>query len=209
MNYRDFLQQLIYRLLTPVITALTRCGVTPNMVTFVGFLVNVVAAVLFYMAAPDGSPRPRGFLWGGCVLLFAGLFDMVDGRLARVSGRTSLFGALWDSTLDRYSELCTLLAIAAFAFRCGAECLALCTLAAVVGSLMVSYVRARAEALGAECKVGLMQRPERVVLTAAAAVAYGATGEMLCLTIPIALMAVLANLTAVWRVAHCRKQLQQ
>ena len=145
--------------------------------------------------------------WGGATILFAGLFDMMDGRLARVSGKSSVFGALWDSTLDRYSEMVSLFGVSVVFLYCDWFWMGIATYAAIQGSVMVSYVRARAEGLGIECKVGLLQRPERVVITALAAIASGATGNLWWLAGGMLVIAVLANLTACWRIAHCHKVL--
>ena len=109
MNYRDFLQKVIYVIINPIIKAMIRLHITPNIVTFIGFIGNIVAAGFFVEAALTQSLELLG--WGGLIILAAGLFDMMDGRLARMSGKSSLFGALWDSTLDRYSELVSLFGI--------------------------------------------------------------------------------------------------
>lgn len=109
MNYRDFLQKVIYVIINPIIKAMIHLHITPNIVTFVGFVGNIVAAAFFIEAALTQNLVHLG--WGGIIILVAGLFDMMDGRLARMSGKSSLFGALWDSTLDRYSELVSLFGI--------------------------------------------------------------------------------------------------
>jgi CDP-diacylglycerol--glycerol-3-phosphate 3-phosphatidyltransferase len=210
MNYRDFLQKIIYYCIDPVVRLLAWLHITPNMVTFGGFVGNVVAAALFILAASQqcGFHAMTLVGWGGAIVLFAGLFDMLDGRLARVSGQSSRFGALWDSTLDRYSELVTLGGIAYYFLATGLSVTGIWTFAALVGSVMVSYVRARAEAIGIECKVGLMQRPERVVLTALGAIATALTLDILWLAAAMAIIALLANATAFYRVWHCYKQLR-
>ena len=147
----------------------------------------------------------------GGVILFAGLFDMMDGRLARMGGMSSTFGALWDSTLDRYSELCTLFGICYYLLmqQNDWQWAGVVTFAAMVGSVMVSYVRARAEGLDIECKVGLMQRPERVVVTAVGAIFCGVCANVWVLVVPMIIIAVLANITAFWRVIHCYKVLTE
>ena len=142
------------------------------------------------------------------------LFDMMDGRVARVGKMSSTFGALYDSVLDRYSELVTLFGIFYYLMLQGYLWGSIITFIALIGSLMVSYVRARAEGLGLECKVGFMQRPERVVLTALGAMFCGIFGDctlfdpMLILIVPMAVIAILANLTAFARLAHCYKLLK-
>ena len=230
MNYRDFLQKVIYVMINPLINTMIKLGITPNIVTFVGFVGNILAAAIFIDAAwtlgldgvVDGSLATvestsaftlQGCLaeigWGGFIILAAGLFDMMDGRLARMSGKSSLFGALWDSTLDRYSELVSLFGICLVFIQVDQDgnwfWMGVVTFAAMIGSVMVSYVRARAEGLDIECKVGLMQRPERVVVTAVTAMLTGITGDLWWLAGGMILIAVLANITAFWRVAHCYK----
>lgn len=208
MNYRDFLQKVIYHVIDPLISGMIRIGLTPNLVTIIGFALNVAAAVMIIYAGYayiGGNTALLG--WSGAVILFAGLFDMMDGRLARRGNMSSAFGALLDSTLDRYSELCTLFGITLYLLQTGWFWSGVITFAALVGSIMVSYVRARAEGLGIECKVGLMQRPERVVLTALGAVLCGVCGNVWALVVPMAVIAALANITAFWRVAHCYRVL--
>ena len=210
MNYRDYLQKLIYTLINPIIKGMIKMGITPNMVTTIGFVGNVVAAFLFIHAS-QLSPISMGFSWigwGGAILLFSGLFDMMDGRLARLGNMSTTFGAFWDSTLDRYSELFSLFGITLYLMTASGIWAGVITFLALVGSIMVSYVRARAEGLGIECKVGLMQRPERVVVTAFAAIITGLTSNLWWLIGGMTLIAVLANITAFWRVAHCYKQLK-
>lgn len=205
MNYRDFFQRLVYKLSDPLLRLLLRLGVTPNVVSLCGFAGNAMAAWLFVLAADDH----RLVLWGGIVVLLSGLFDMMDGRLARLGGLSSPFGALLDSTLDRYSELLTLSAIALLLLRAGAawQWAGIATMAAITGSMMVSYVRARAEGLGIACKGGIMQRPERVVVTALAAMATGVTANLAWMAAGMAVMAVVANITALQRILHCKKEL--
>jgi CDP-diacylglycerol--glycerol-3-phosphate 3-phosphatidyltransferase len=187
-----------------------RIGITPNIVTTIGLIGNIIAAGFFIYAAQHDCDMPSIF-WGGIIILLAGLFDMMDGRLARMGHMTSTFGALLDSTLDRYSEMVTLMGIVLiftehpddYWFSMG-----IVTFTALLGSVMVSYVRARAEGLQIECKVGLMQRPERVVVTAITAILTGATKNLWWLAGGMMTIAVLANLTAFWRIAHCYKVLK-
>ena len=214
MDYRTPIQQFIYFVINPLIKGMIRIGITPNIITFIGLLGNIAAMVLFLYAAQylEDGQAPLAFSligWGGAVILFAGIFDMMDGRLARMGNMSSTFGALWDSTLDRYSELITLFGICIILIKAGWFWMGVITFLAMVGSVMVSYVRARAEGLGIECKVGLMQRPERVVVTAVVAIITGITDNLWWLSGGMVLIAVLANLTAFWRIEHCRKQLNK
>lgn len=214
MDYRTPIQQFIYFVINPLIKGMIRIGITPNIITTIGLLGNIAAMGLFLGSARclEAGETQQAFSligWGGAVILFAGLFDMMDGRLARMGNMSSTFGALWDSTLDRYSELITLFGICIVLIKAGWFWMGVVTFLAMVGSVMVSYVRARAEGLGIECKVGLMQRPERVVVTAVVAIITGITGNLWWLSGGMILIAVLANLTAFWRVEHCRKQLNK
>ena len=215
MNYRDFLQKVIYHVINPLISALIKLHITPNIITFVGLLLNLLATALFIYAAVYAPQQLNLIGWGGAVILFAGLFDMIDGRLARVGGMQSTFGALWDSTLDRYSELFTLFGIAIYLLLNGSVWSGVITFAAMVGSVMVSYVRARAEGLAIECKVGFMQRPERVVVTSVGALLCGCCADCVSfdplwlLIVPMYLIAILANITAFWRIAHCYRVLNE
>ncbi|MBQ8673571.1 MAG: CDP-alcohol phosphatidyltransferase family protein [Bacteroides sp.] len=214
MNYRDFLQQVIYKIINPIVRGMIKVGITPNFITTTGLLLNIAAACLLIYAAIEAPGNLAYVGWAGGVILFAGLFDMMDGRLARLGNMSSTFGALYDSVLDRYSELFTLFGIVFYLFLEGYLWGAIIAFVALIGSLMVSYVRARAEGLGLECKVGLMQRPERVVLTALGALFCGIMGgcqsfdPMLILIVPLAVIALLANVTAFVRIAHCWKLLQ-
>lgn len=148
---------------------LARLGVTPNTLTFIGLLLSVLTAVII----------AQGFLVvGGVLVLFAGIFDMFDGAVARVRNAATTFGAFFDSTFDRYSESIIFLGLLLYALQhpglhdvlwpVGNEQIWMITLIyiALLGSLMVSYTKARAEGLGLECKTGLLARPERVVILA-------------------------------------------
>jgi CDP-diacylglycerol--glycerol-3-phosphate 3-phosphatidyltransferase len=141
----------------PIVRLLSRTPLTPNAITWLGFFITIGAAVLIVT---------EHFLAAGIVVLVAGLFDLLDGALARVRGQVTRFGAILDSTLDRLSEavlLLGLLAVFAREHQVGESILVGVTM---LGSLMVSYIRARMEGLGIECKAGLFTRPERVVILA-------------------------------------------
>ena len=216
MNYRDYLQKVIYVIINPIIKGMIRIGLTPNIVTTLGFIGNLVATACFLWAAwlfKNNSVELQLFFrligWGGFIILLAGLFDMMDGRLARMGNMSSTFGALWDSTLDRYSELVTLFGILMVFVEVDWFWMGIITFLAIVGSIMVSYVRARAEGLQIECKVGLMQRPERVVVTALVAIIAGATANLWWLAGGMILIAVLANITALWRLLYCYQVLKK
>lgn len=218
---RDSLQQAIYKVINPFVRLLIKMHVTPNAVTTIGFLGNVAAAALAVAAgygAANGQTVDYSLLtWAGALIIGFSLFDMLDGQVARLGGMVSAFGAMYDSVLDRYCELFTLGGIAYYFIGCGDLISALVTFLALVGSIMVSYVRARAEGLGIECKIGFMQRPERVVVTSLAVLATGITGmnldaasdfnPNLILLAAMGIIAVFANMTAFARIAHCRRAL--
>lgn len=184
--FPDFLKQLVLRLLDAPTALLVRARVHPNVLTTLGFLVTIAAGVAFFL---------REVRLGGAIVILAGVFDILDGRVARETGLASKFGSFYDSTLDRISELviyCSLLAL----FRDSAHAwMVYVVFAAAGGALMVSYTRARAEALGIPCKVGLMQRPERVV-----GLGVGAMLGPIPLMVVLILLAVLSIFTAVERI---------
>ncbi|EFA98397.1 CDP-alcohol phosphatidyltransferase family protein [Hoylesella timonensis] len=210
MKYRDYLQESIYKIINPVIHGMIKIGITPNMVTTIGFLGNVLATAMFILASEQATPEADYAMigWGGAILIFSGLFDMMDGRLARLGNMSTAFGAFWDSTLDRYSELFSLFGLTLYLLNTVGTWAGVISFLALVGSIMVSYVRARAEGLDIECKVGLMQRPERVVVTSVVAILTGIFNSNGWLIGGMILIAVLANITAFWRVAHCYKLLK-
>ncbi len=141
----------------PVVRLLAKTGVTPDTITWIGFLITVAAAALIII----GYPFAAGF-----VVLLAGFFDILDGALARSTNRVSAFGAFLDSTLDRLSEAVLLLGILVLYARGQSIAGILVVGVALVGSLLVSYLRAKAEALGLECQLGLCTRTERVIILA-------------------------------------------
>ena len=208
MIYRDFLQQIIYKIINPMVKAMIKVGITPNTITITGFIINVLVAILVIYSAIYQPNNLSLIGFAGAMVLFAGLFDMMDGRVARVSGMQSKFGALLDSTLDRYSELITLFSLQFYFILHGWIWNGIVTFLAIIGSIMVSYVRARGEGLGIDVKVGFMQRPERVVVSAVGMILCWVCNSLWALAIPLMLIALLANITAFWRIAYCYKQLK-
>lgn len=153
MNRASLRQALNAYIEQPVAGALARLGVSPNAVTFAGLVGAGISAYLI----------SEGMFWaGGVVMLLAGILDLFDGALARATGQDSDFGALLDSVIDRVSEIVVLLGLLLFYTRSGSVEGSVLVYLAVGGSIMVSYLRARSEGLGIECKVGIMTRPERV-----------------------------------------------
>lgn len=203
--------------------------VTPNFITSTGLLINIVAAIVFIIGGEFGKRGDLSYIGWGCgLILFAGLFDMLDGQVARTGNKVSRYGALYDSVLDRYSELVMFLGICYYLVAHHYFIGSLVAFVALIGSMMVSYVRSRAEGLGIECKNGLMQRPERIIIISVSGIicgivsTYTGGNQKLVLTwlhnfdvvetisifiYPITLVAIMANHTAIKRLAYCKKQL--
>lgn len=177
-------------LVSPVSQLFVRLGVHPHTLTVAGFLISLFSANAF---------RVGSFRWAGFLLLLGGFFDVLDGLTARSSGKGTKFGALFDSILDRYSEVAVYVGIIAYYLKSPRVAAVVVTVLALAGSLMVSYVRARAEGLGEECKVGIMQRTERVVY-----LGFGSLllGDSLFFIIILGVVAAFAHVTAVQRVYH-------
>jgi CDP-diacylglycerol---glycerol-3-phosphate 3-phosphatidyltransferase len=173
---------------------------TPNKISLSGFVLNVVAAVLI---------TQRLFFLAGVAFIVGSLMDMLDGRYSRMSGKGTPFGAFLDSTLDRVEEGVVLTAVAAYFAARGDELAVGATVLTVVGSYMVSYTRARAEALGVECKVGVATRPVRVVILSAGLVFAKGAGiaDFELLAPAVYVLAVLTIFTTLQRVFHVRRQM--
>jgi len=186
------------RLLDPPATILIRYHVRPNIITTVGTLIVIASATAFAV----GWVRAGGFL-----LLFSGLFDMVDGRVARRGGMATTFGAFYDSTLDRVGEAALFSGIAVYFLRGGVPAgrltlaVAGC-LVALAASLLVSYTRARAEGLGLTAKVGIAQRAERVLLLGAPTMFFGAGNHGTLLFWIVVALALATTVTVVQRIAY-------
>ncbi len=185
-TFTDWVRARAAVVLNPVARWLGRLGVRPNTITVVGFLLQVGIGALFLMG------RVR---LGGVLLLVVAPLDALDGAVARATGSDGLFGAFLDSTLDRLSDAALILGLAAYQFQQRAPLQMALLLVALVAALMVSYTRARAEALGACCSMGLLTRLERVLLIALLA-ALGLT------TMLAWILAVLSVVTFLQRVVH-------
>jgi CDP-diacylglycerol---glycerol-3-phosphate 3-phosphatidyltransferase len=173
---------------------------TPNAISLTGFLLNVLAAVLVWQ---------RYFFLGGIAFIVGSVCDTLDGRYSRMSGKGTPFGAFLDSTLDRMEEGIVLTAVGAYFAAKHDELAVAAVVAAVLFSLMVSYTRARAEALGVECKVGIASRAVRVVILSIGLLfARGASlGDFQLLEASVYVLAGLAIITTFQRIFHVRKQL--
>jgi CDP-diacylglycerol---glycerol-3-phosphate 3-phosphatidyltransferase len=174
---------------------------TPNAISTVGLVLNLAAAVLV---------TQRLFFLAGVAFIVGSIMDTLDGRYSRMSGKGTLFGAFLDSTLDRIEEGVVLTAIAGYFAAQGDDFAAAMCVVVVLGSLMVSYTRARAEAIGVECKVGLATRPVRVVVLSIGLVfARGASlGDFELLAPAIYTLAVLTTITVIQRVWHVKRALE-
>jgi len=176
----------VARVADPVARALVSLRLRPNQLSFLGLVGSMCAAVAF---AADQRRL------GGLCLVLAGALDILDGALARVSGQVSPFGAFLDSVLDRYSDLLVLAGLVFLFARLGRPEVLLAVLLALIGTVMVSYTRARAESIDIECRVGFMERGERMLVLI--------LGALLDLLVPaIWVVALGANATAVHRIAH-------
>jgi CDP-diacylglycerol--glycerol-3-phosphate 3-phosphatidyltransferase len=149
-------------LLYAIVRGLALTKISPNVLTFLGLVINGVAAVLFGFANADNQQRM--FLYAGLVIIGAGIFDMVDGRVARATNQVTQFGAFFDSVIDRYSDVALFFGLLVYYARANRFFYLVLAALVMVTSVMVSYTRARAESLIGTCKVGFMERPERIVL---------------------------------------------
>ena len=191
----EALRGAVYGIINPLTDWLVRRRVHPNFLTTVGFFVTMSSALFFH----QHHVRDAGFL-----ILLGGFFDILDGRVARLSGLGSKFGAFFDSTLDRISEIAVFMGILSL-YNDQRQTLSdvgmiYLIYLAMAGSLMVSYTRGRAEAMGLDVRVGLMPRAERVVLIGLSSLVFGLMWDGLILKSVIFLLAVLTNLTAFQRI---------
>lgn len=179
-------------LMRHVVSGLAATGITPNMFTFLGLVVNSLAAVLFAMGR---------FHNAAAVLFLAGFLDMADGQVARRVGRVTAFGAFFDSTLDRYSDLALYMGLVVYYTLIGRTFYMALAAVAMASSFMVSYSRARAESLIPSCKVGFMERPERLVLL----IIGGAFAKMA----PVLwVIAIISTITVIHRVVYTWQELR-
>ena len=148
-SIRNNLQLGIYRVIDPVVKVFIKFGLTPNVVTSIGFVLNVCVAVVFILGAEEGNRGDLRYVgWAGGLILFAGLFDMLDGQVARLGDMKSTFGALYDSVLDRYSELIMFLGICYYLVGHHYFLSSISAFIALIGSMMVSYVTGACRRIG-------------------------------------------------------------
>jgi CDP-diacylglycerol---glycerol-3-phosphate 3-phosphatidyltransferase len=193
------------RALDFIVRGIASLNPNPNHLTFAGLLINIIAGALFGFGY---------FFYGGLVLLFANIFDMLDGRVARLTGRVTKFGAFFDSVMDRYSDIIVLLGIIIFYARDTVEHSTLyvaLTGIGLVGSVLVSYTRARAENLIPGCKVGFLERPERVVLLVIGSLTEIGPQHYLLhkMRAVIWILAIFSHWTVIHRVYHTWRELER
>lgn len=176
-----------------IVRGLALSRINPNVLTFVGLIINVVAAA--YLAVGR-------FRTAGLVIIFAGLFDMVDGRVARATNQVTRFGGFFDSVLDRYSDLALLVGLLVYYGTINRPAYVVLTAVVMTASVMISYARSRAENIIPTCKVGFMERPERVVLFI-----IGALFDRMAPVLWV--IAVLGNLTVIHRMIFTYQQAKQ
>ncbi|MEN3332881.1 MAG: CDP-diacylglycerol---glycerol-3-phosphate 3-phosphatidyltransferase [Blastocatellia bacterium] len=194
------------RIIDAMVRGLARSHVNPNVLTFMGLLMNIGCGVLFGYGM---------FFKAGLLMILANIFDMFDGQVARLRGRVTRFGAFFDSVIDRYSDIIVFVGIMVFyarSTRAHSTLLVALTGLALVGSVMISYSRARAESLDIACKVGFLERPERVVLLIIASLTeVGPLANPFLHKMPQVLwvLAVLSHWTVVHRIYHTWRELRE
>jgi CDP-diacylglycerol--glycerol-3-phosphate 3-phosphatidyltransferase len=187
-------------LLQHIVNGLALTRISPNVLTFIGLIINTGAAVLFGFANQNNYVRM--FLYAGLVIIGAGIFDMVDGRVARQTDQVTVFGAFFDSVIDRYSDVVLFFGLLVFYARGNRLFYVFLAAFVMITSLMVSYTRARAEALIGKCKVGFMERPERIVL-----IILGALFNRWGVMAPVLwVLAVLSTITVIHRIRYTYQQ---
>jgi CDP-diacylglycerol--glycerol-3-phosphate 3-phosphatidyltransferase len=183
-----------------IVHGLALTKISPNVLTFIGLVINIGAAVLFGYA--NALNQQRMFLYAGLVIVGAGIFDMVDGRVARATNQVTQFGGFFDSVIDRYSDVALYFGLLVYYARANRFFYVVLTALVMVTSLMVSYTRARAENMIPQCKVGFMERPERIVL-----VIIGALFNRMAAILWV--IAVLGNITVIHRIAYTYQQTEK
>src|SRR5262244_1406584 len=190
MTFTGGIGKFFGAIINRIVRWLALSKIHPNALTFIGLVINIWAAWLFAQGK---------FRWAGVVVIGAGLFDMVDGRVARASGQVTRFGGFFDSVIDRYSDLALLMGLLVYYASINRFFYIVLTAIVMTGSVMVSYTRARAENSIPKCKVGFLERPERIVLII--------IGALFLRMAPVLwVIAVLSNLTVVHRMIYTYKE---
>ena len=224
MDYKEVGRKILYFLFDPLVHVVKKLGIKPNHITLIGLILNVLAAAhLLNYFDWEGWTYGDNLFGFGIILGFAGLMDTIDGRLARLYDMKSKFGAFFDSVVDRYSEFIMFMGILLYYNHFDHLIGVILSFLAVIGSIMVSYNRSRAEALGVDCSVGFMQRPERIVFIGVWAIIWGIVywvnpgsgSEFVLLqgldyyTLGFLFLAISTNITALRRLFHSEHQLRK
>src|SRR5271165_4163574 len=186
-------------ILQAIVDGLALTRISPNVLTFIGLVINTGAAILFGFANEHNYVRM--FLFAALVIIAAGIFDMVDGRVARQTDQVTVFGAFFDSVIDRYSDVALFFGLLVFYARGNRLFYVVLVAFVMVTSVMVSYTRARAESLISSCKAGFMERPERIVLVILGAL-FNRMGPVLWV------IAVLSTIAVIHRIRYTYQQLR-
>ena len=189
MNLTDIRRNLAYRITNPLVGILSKMGITPNALTFINLALSIVAAYVIAI---------NHLVLGGVLVLVSGLFDLLDGALARFTKQTTKFGAILDSTVDRISEAAILCGLLIWYLGRGGRLEIALIFAVLIGSFLVSYVRARAEGLGWQCQVGLFTRAERVIVLAIGLL-INQIFIALCLLVAFVFITVVQRLVYLWK----------
>ena len=188
------------KLLYNIVHGLALTRINPNYLTFIGLLINVGAAVLFGYANADNQASM--FRWAAVTIIGAGVFDMVDGRVARATGQVTEFGGFFDSVIDRYSDVALYFGLLVYYARAERFFYIVLTALVMVTSVLISYTRARAENMVPKCKVGFMERPERIVLVI--------LGGLFNRMAPVLwVIAVIGNITIIHRIRYTYQQTRE
>lgn len=194
-------------LLYKIVDSLALTRISPNFLTFIGLVINVVAALLFGFASADNN-QPRLFFYAGLVIIGAGIFDMVDGRVARATNQVTDFGGFFDSVIDRYSDVALFFGLLVYYARGNRFFYVVLVAFVMVSSVMVSYTRARAESLIPQCKVGFMERPERIVLIIIGAL-FNHMAPVLWVTAVFSTITVIHRIRFTYEVATARQNARE
>jgi len=195
MNLIDTRRNLAHRITDPIVGILSKSGITPNALTFINLALNIAAACII---------ATGHFLLGGILVLVAGLFDLLDGALARFIKQTTRFGAILDSVADRISEAAILCGLLIWYIpQEGTSLEIVLTFVVLIGSFLVSYIRARAEGLGWQCQVGLFTRAERVIVLAIGLL-INQIFIVLCVLVVFVFFTVVQRLVYLWKQAKIK-----
>jgi CDP-diacylglycerol--glycerol-3-phosphate 3-phosphatidyltransferase len=186
MTYTRAIGEACNKVIVLIVRGLALSRISPNALTFIGLLINIGAAVLLAFGH---------FRLAGAVIIGAGIFDMVDGRVARETNRVTKFGGFFDSVLDRYSDLALLMGLLVYYASINRNFYVVLTAIVMTASVMISYTRSRSENTIPSCKVGFMERPERIVL-----IIIGCLADRMAPVLWV--IAVLGNITVIHRMVH-------